>query len=383
MKKFKTVNCIWISVFILAGVVHSQQQISSVTHTRHSIISKALGEERTVLVRVPFGYERSTQKFPVAVMLDAHAPQNGMTGSIIESQAAAGVMPEMILVGIQNTNRTRDLTPTRTERPDSGGTDKFLDFIETELLPFVEKNYRTEPYRVFLGHSLGGLTVVYTMITRPHLFGGYVAASPVLNWDNDLVIKKSEELFKANKKFRKSLFISLGNEPELTAGFNSYKDLLRKSAPDGLDADFEHWTDEDHGSIVMRAYLAGLRKTFSGWQLNAPVQNLIALKAHYAKLTERFGYQIDPPETMINQFGYIKLRSEKLDEAVEAFEENTKLYPTSANVYDSLAEALEKKGARSKALANYEKAYKMAEQNGEFQLAQSAKANFDRLRNSN
>jgi uncharacterized protein len=383
MKKFKTVNCIWISVFILAGVVHSQQQISSVTHTRHSIISKALGEERTVLVRVPFGYERSTQKFPVAVMLDAHAPQNGMTGSIIESQAAAGVMPEMILVGIQNTNRTRDLTPTRTERPDSGGTDKFLDFIETELLPFVEKNYRTEPYRVFLGHSLGGLTVVYTMITRPHLFGGYVAASPVLNWDNDLVIKKSEELFKANKKFRKSLFISLGNEPELTAGFNSYKDLLRKSAPDGLDADFEHWTDEDHGSIVMRAYLAGLRKTFSGWQLNAPVQNLIALKAHYAKLTERFGYQIDPPETMINQFGYIKLRSEKLDEAVEAFEENTKLYPTSANVYDSLAEALEKKGARSKALANYEKAYKMAEQKGEFQLAQSAKANFDRLRNSN
>jgi len=377
------VNCIWISVFILAGVVHSQQQISSVTHTRHSIISKALGEERTVLVRVPFGYERSTQKFPVAVMLDAHAPQNGMTGSIIESQAAAGVMPEMILVGIQNTNRTRDLTPTRTERPDSGGTDKFLDFIETELLPFVEKNYRTEPYRVFLGHSLGGLTVVYTMITRPHLFGGYVAASPVLNWDNDLVIKKSEELFKANKKFRKSLFISLGNEPELTAGFNSYKDLLRKSAPDGLDADFEHWTDEDHGSIVMRAYLAGLRKTFSGWQLNAPVQNLIALKAHYAKLTERFGYQIDPPETMINQFGYIKLRSEKLDEAVEAFEENTKLYPTSANVYDSLAEALEKKGARSKALANYEKAYKMAEQKGEFQLAQSAKANFDRLRNSN
>ena len=383
MKKFKTVNCIWISVFILAGVVHSQQQISSVTHTRHSIISKALGEERTVLVRVPFGYERSTQKFPVAVMLDAHAPQNGMTGSIIESQAAAGVMPEMILVGIQNTNRTRDLTPTRTEGPDSGGTDKFLDFIETELLPFVEKNYRTEPYRVFLGHSLGGLTVVYTMITRPHLFGGYVAASPVLNWDNDLVIKKSEELFKANKKFRKSLFISLGNEPELTAGFNSYKDLLRKSAPDGLDADFEHWTDEDHGSIVMRAYLAGLRKTFSGWQLNAPVQNLIALKAHYAKLTERFGYQIDPPETMINQFGYIKLRSEKLDEAVEAFEENTKLYPTSANVYDSLAEALEKKGARSKALANYEKAYKMAEQKGEFQLAQSAKANFDRLRNSN
>ena len=102
-------------------------------------------------------------------MLDAHAPQNGMMASIIESQAFAGTMPEMILVGIQNTNRTRDLTPTKTERANTGGGDKFLDFIEQEVLPLVEKNYRTEPFRVFAGHSLGGLAVVYTMLSRPHL----------------------------------------------------------------------------------------------------------------------------------------------------------------------------------------------------------------------
>ena len=76
-------------------------------------------------------------------------------------------------------------------------------------------------------------------------------------------------------------------------------------------------------------------------------------------------------------------RAEKIDEAIEAFEENAKLYPDSANAFDSLAEALEKKGVRSKALANYEKAYKMAEQKGDVQLAQSAKANFDRLKNAN
>ena len=74
---------------------------------------------------------------------------------------------------------------------------------------------------------------------------------------------------------------------------------------------------------------------------------------------------------------------DSIDEAVEAFEENVRLYPDSANVYDSLAEALEKKGSKSKALANYEKAYKMAEQKGEAQLAQAAKANFDRLKNAN
>jgi predicted alpha/beta superfamily hydrolase len=385
MGKFSLLNFILIFAFIFF-VTHpsvGQQQIASVMHTRHTINSVTLGEERTILVRVPPGYERSSQRFPVLLMLDAHSPQNAMMASIIEAQAFAGAMPEMILVGIQNTNRLRDLTPTPTERVGSGGGDKFLDFIEKEVLPLVDKTYRTEPYRVFAGHSLGGLAVVYAMASRPHLFGGYIAASPVLHWDNNFVVKKVEETFRANKEFRKSLFISLGDEPPYLGGYNAFKDLLKKSAPNGFEYEMNHWTDEDHGSILMRTYLAGIRKNFTGWRIDPSVQSLLALKSHYGKLSKRFGYEIKPPENIVNQFGYVLLRSEKIDEAVEAFEENVKLYPDSANVYDSLAEALEKKGSRSKALANYEKAYKMAEQKGEAQLAQAAKANFDRLKNAN
>ena len=383
MKRFILPLFIQIFVLILPSIANGQQLVASIAHYRHTISSKVLGEDRTILVRVPPGYEATTQRFPVVLMLDAHAPQNGMMASIIESQAFAGTMPEMILVGIQNTNRTRDLTPTKTGRGDSGGGDKFLDFVEQEVLPLIDKTYRTEPYRIFAGHSLGGLTVVYTMLSRPHLFGGYIAASPVLHWDSNYVIKKSDDLFKTQKEFKKSLFISLGDEPDYLNGFNSYKDLLKKNAPNGLDYEFQHWTDEDHGSVVMRTYLAGIRKIFTGWRLGTSVQNLPALRSHYAKLSKRFGYEIKPPENIVNQFGYALLGADKVDEAVEAFEENAKLYPDSANVYDSLAEALEKKGIRSKALANYEKAYKMAEQRGEGQLARSAKANFDRLKNAN
>lgn len=383
MKKCIFPQFIYVFVLISPLIVNAQQQVASIAHFRHTIASRILGEERTILVRVPPAYDRTTQRFPVVLMLDAHAPQNGMMASIIESQAFAGTMPEMILVGIQNTNRTRDLTPTKTERQDSGGGDKFLDFIEQEVLTLIDKTYRTEPYRVFAGHSLGGLAVVYAMTSRPHLFGGYIAASPVLHWDNNFVIKKSDDLFKTQKEFKKSLFISLGDEPTYISGFNSYKDLLKKNAPRGFEYEFQHWTDEDHGSVVMRTYLAGIRKIFAGWRIDASVQNLASLRSHYSKLSKRLGYEIKPPENIVNQFGYALFRSEKVDEAIEAFEENAKLYPDSANVYDSLAEALEKKGSRSKALANYEKAYKMAEQKGEAQLAQSAKANFDRLKNSN
>jgi predicted alpha/beta superfamily hydrolase len=370
-------------LLVIAAATFAQpQQIVSVVHTRYTISSKALGEDRTILVRVPAGYERSTQRFPVVVMLDAHPPQNAIMASIIESQANAGVMPEMILVGIQNTNRTRDLSPTKTDREGTGGGDKFLDFIETEVLPFVDKNYRTQPYRVFAGHSLGGLAVVYSMISRPDLFNGYIAASPVLHWDKNFPINKSSELFKTRKDWKKTLFIALGNEPDYVAGFNSYKELLKKSDLDNFEYEFQHWTDEDHGSIVMRAYLAGMRKVFNGWQPQIPVTTIADLQNHYAKLTKRFGYEIKPPENTVNQLGYIFLRSNRLPEAVEAFQKNADLYPDSANVYDSLAEAHEKSGSKSKALANYEKAYRMAEQHGEDQLARSAKANFDRLSNN-
>ena len=381
----KSIFTLFIHILVLGSplVASAQQQIASIAHFRHVIGSTRLGEERTILVRVPPAYERTTQRYPVVLMLDAHAPQNGMMASIIESQAFAGAMPEMILVGIQNTNRTRDLTPTKTERAGSGGGDAFLDFIEKEVLPLVDRTYRTEPYRIFAGHSLGGLAVIHAMTARPHLFGGYIAASPVLHWDNNFVIRKTDELFKTQKEFKKSLFVSLGDEPTYINGFNTYKDLLKRSRPDGLDYEFQHWTDEDHGTVVMRTYLAGLRKIFADWRIEASVPNLAAIKAHYAKLTKRYGYEIKPPENTINQFGYALFRAEKIDEAIEAFEENTKLYPDSANVFDSLAEALEKKGSRSKALANYEKAYKMAEQKGEVQLAESAKANFDRLKNAN
>lgn len=384
MSKFRFLSFIHLFAFaIFAGDASAQQLVASTAHTVHTINSTVLGEQRTVLVRVPPGYERSTQRFPVLLMLDAHSPQNGMMASIVESQAFAGAMPEMIVVGIQNTNRTRDLTPTKTDRAGSGGGDKFLDFIEHEVLPLVDRTYRTESYRVYAGHSLGGLAVVYAMATRPHLFGGYIAASPFLHWDNNFVVRKTEEAFKTRKEFRKSLFISLGDEPPYDGGYNAFKDLLRKSAPNGFEYEMNHWTDEDHGSILMRTYLAGIRKTYSGWRIDAAVQSLMTLRSHYSKLSKRFGYEVKPPENIVNQFGYALFRAEKVDEAVEAFEENVKLYPDSANVYDSLAEALEKKGAKSKALANYEKAYKMAEQKGEAQLAQAAKANFDRLRNAN
>ena len=311
-------------------------------------------------------------------MLDGHEPHLTMMAGILDHQASSGKIPEMILVGIQNTNRTRDLTPTKTERAGSGGGEKFLEFVATEIMPLVEKTYRTQPYRVFAGHSLGGLMVVYASSARPTLFDGYIAASPVLHWDKNFPIRRAEEFLKAKAERKKPLFIALGDEPDYAAGYNSMKELLKKRGSDAFDYELQQWSDEDHGSIVLRAYLFGLRKVYADWAAPRTVA-LVDIEAHYRKLSRKYGYEIPPSENLINQIGYVNLRQNNTDEAVRAFKRNTELYPDSANVYDSLAEAYEISGSINLAKANYERAYKMAEQQGNTPLAQSSKASWERL----
>jgi predicted alpha/beta superfamily hydrolase len=350
-KKFSLLSFVIPFVFCLSFSVFAQnQQIASAVHTQHKINSQVLGEERTILVRVPPNYERTDEKFPVVYMLDAHAPQNAMMVGIIEQQVWGGVMPEMIVVGIQNTQRVRDMTPTLVEgRAGSGGGEKFLTFIEKEVIPLVEKNYRAQPFRVFAGHSLAGMAVVNSFVSRPELFNAYIAASPFLHWDNNFVIKRAEEVFKQNKDWKKTMFIALGDEPQYMNGFNSFKDLLKKANPKNFEYEFQQYLNENHGSVVLPAYYAGLRKIFAGWSPPAS-GNVADLENHYKRLSQKFGYEIKIPENTLNQIGYQFLRANRIDDAISAFRKNVENYPNSANVYDSLAEAYEKNGQLKLAL---------------------------------
>src|SRR5262249_11169126 len=179
-----------LSLLVLAAAPGPRAPAQDTQPARRLVVkSEVLGEERVALVRTPAGYDAGEQRYPVLYMTDG-AAQRGHTAGTIDFLARLGRMPEMIVVAITNTDRTRDLTPTRAAGPGgpgpatSGGGDKFLKFIETELIPQVEKTYRTQPYRVFAGHSLGGLLALHAFATRNDLFQAYVAVSPSLFWDN-------------------------------------------------------------------------------------------------------------------------------------------------------------------------------------------------------
>jgi uncharacterized protein len=362
--------------------------------SRVQIKSAVLGEERTILVRLPAGYERSSERYPVLYMTDGDAHMTH-TSSTIEFLARNGRISDMIVVGITNTDRTRDLTPTNAtlqdgngrpiQFPTSGGADNFLRFIETELIPYVEGHYRTQPYRVFAGHSLGGLFAVHAFLAKTDLFNAYIAVSPSLQWDNEVELKRAQEFLKDRKELKKTLFVSLGDEQGgILNGFKGFKDLLDKSKLKGFHTEVEHLTDEDHGSVVLRSHYMGLRKVFEGWQLPRDPQTgaftggLQGAEEHYKKLSEKFGYTIQIPENLVNALGYQYLFAGKMEEAIATFETNVKMYPNSANVYDSLAEAYEKSGRLDQARPNYEKAYTIGKEKNDPNLA-IYKTNFDRV----
>jgi uncharacterized protein len=359
------------------------------TSNRVVIKSEVLGEERVILVRTPPGYERDGQRYPALYLTDGDA-HLGHTASTIEFLARSGRMPEMIVVAITNTDRTRDLTPTNASmaRPDggemkfptSGGADRFLKFIETELIPKIEKDYRTQPYRVFAGHSFGGLFAIYALLTRPEIFNAYIAASPSMHWDNQLLSRKAEEFFKDRKELNRTLYFTLANEGgAMREGFDRFKGILVKNKPKGFEWDSMLMEDEDHGSVVMRSHYHGLRKVFDGWQVTADVAagGAPAVESHYKQLSAKFGYAIPPPEFLMNNLGYQLVGAGKMDEAIAVFKSNVERYPHSANVYDSLAEAYEKSGKLDLARPNYEKAVQLGAQNNDPNL-QVYKTNFDR-----
>ena len=345
--------------------------------TKLVIKSSVLGEDRTILVRTPPGYETNKRAYPVMYMTDGDA-HIGHTGSTIEFLSRNGRMSEMIVVGITNTDRTRDLTPTKAtgpnadQLPTAGGADNFLKFIATELIPEIEKQYRVQPYRVLAGHSLGGLFVVHALITRPELFKAYVAVSPSLQWSDEATLKRAEEFFKTRKELNATLFTSLGTEPgDIGTAFQEFKQLLARTQIKGFASEAEQMTDEDHGSVVLRSHYFGLRKVYDGWQMprdpatGAVAGGLKAADEHYKWLSEKFGYSIPTPENLINQIGYQDLLGGKPEEAIVTFKIQVERYPDSANVYDSLAEAYEKTGRIELAAPLYEKARALGQQNND------------------
>jgi predicted alpha/beta superfamily hydrolase len=360
--------------------------------SQQSLRSRVLGETRPFWVYTPAGYEASDGVYPVVYLLDGNQHFHHTTG-VAQFLATQGRMPDVIVVAIPNTDRTRDLTPpmatdTTSAFPTAGGADQFLRFLGEELIPHVDGAYRTAPYRIIIGHSFGGLFAVYALLTQPDLFHAHVAISPSLWWDEEALIGTAEQFFADGDDGGADrsgfLYMTMGNEGgPMLAGAWGMTRVLETRAPRTFRWGFDVLDREDHGSVPLRSTYAGFEKLFEGWRLDDPVhlaaeRGIAAVDEHFAALSLRFGYEIETPESLLNTIGYGLLAQDRVDEAIAVFERNVARFPRSANVHDSLGDAYDRAGQWERARDSYSRAVARAREVGHPNLA-VYEANLERI----
>jgi predicted alpha/beta superfamily hydrolase len=324
--------------------------------------SKILGEERTILIHMPKGYELTKSSYPVLYLLDGDYHFLHTCG-ITEFLASQGIMPQVMVVAIANTDRTRDFTPTKVEKKENtGGAEKFMSFIADELMPYIQKNYNSLDWKILAGHSLGGTFTTYAFLNNPNLFDGYIAISPYLEYDDKILLKEADAKIANNYDPDKFFYMTLGNEPKFVESIESFAKKMQSKSPDGLEFTYNHLADEDHSSIPHLGIYNGLKYIYSDWKMNDQnyEEGLAGIDSHYQKLSQKYGYKIETPEYIVNLLGYQYLGKNDFNTAIEVFRENVNRFPKSANVYDSLGEAYEKNGQMPEAEKNYKKAVEIA-----------------------
>jgi predicted alpha/beta superfamily hydrolase len=385
--------------FISAQSQNSSQEIG--IGKSDSIYSTILGEKRSIWISLPPGYySGESVKYPVVFLLDGDNHFASVVSMIRQlSEGFTSFLPKMIVVGINNTDRLRDLTPSHISRKASDGTeiaaykttgggDKFLSFIQKELIPHIDSAFPSSPYKMFIGHSLGGLMVIDALLHHQEMFNAYVAIDPSLWYDNRKLLIESANMLSKQSFTNKSLYVAIANtmKPgmdtaqvrkdtgENTSHIRSildFTEILRLNRANGLKWDYRYYADDDHGSVPFIAEYDALRFIFRNYRLpdwdvltDSSFNTELAIRQHYKNISKEWGYSVLPPEPLVNSLGYYFMGKKNFEKAIVFFQMNIDNYPASANAYDSMGDLWVEKNDKSRALQYFSRSLSIKESPG-------------------
>lgn len=373
--------------FLAISFYASAQENSPFTSGfEETISSKILGQERKVWIHIPNSNGgnkiKDRGRYPVIYLLDGSENFNTVV-SITEHMAESSLCPPMIVVGIVHANRLTELTLGADKELPAviGNGEKFMAFVEKELIPHIDNTYPTTTYKTLIGHSLGGLTVVNTLLHKPNLFNSYAALEASLWWNNRKALKDAQAILPAQDYKGKTLFMAIANRMErgvdtlsvqqdtssstelIRSNLAFIKDLARNQK-NRLRFKHKYYEDDDHPSVRLVGEYDALRFIFAFYKLtiyNSELKNPAfkldsVLVAHYKIVSEQMGYTVIPDENQVNSLAYQMLRTKQLAKAEKLFKLNIANYPGSANCYDSIGDLYLTTGNKSKAIESFKKA---------------------------
>lgn len=317
---------------------------------RYKIESSSLGETRSYIVHKPPQYDFSNERYAVIILLDGDGLIHGVSATV-DSLANNGRAMPMIVVGVENTDRQRDFTPPLTgAKPDDlpagniGGADKFLSFIADELIPQIDRTYRTRPTRILIGHSYGGLFAVYTLFNRPEVFKAYIAVSPGLWWDNQALAKQADQFVADHKQLRTAIYMTMGNEGGAMLGGAQKVSGSLAGSPENISVAFQHWPEESHGSVVMPSVYKGMEWLHEFYYVHDPLRayeesGLQPFEKRFTFISEYLGYEVKIPDRVLMPIQHWLMRNRRPVEAQQVLQKVLQLYPDNPIAHYELGRA--------------------------------------------
>lgn len=259
--------------FIPTNYSYATQPVDYIPKYETFIIeSKIIGEDRTINVWVPEGYKTNSDSLPVMYMTDGGVDEdfphiaNTLSELIIQNR-----IKPLILVGIENTQRRRDLTGfTEVEEdkeiaPVIGGAEKFRTFIKDELFPEINNRYKTTNEKSIIGESLSGLFVIETFLLTPEMFNNYIAFDPSLWWNNNYLVRTAKEHLEEFPSDEKRIWFAGSNTIEISPSTKKLATILETENRSNIKWEYTYEPKETHSTI----FRATKEKALI-WILNKP-----------------------------------------------------------------------------------------------------------------
>ena len=276
--KFRiTYFILFFSFLISQANAQNAQLYNHISNDVVAIHSKVLNQDRQLYIHVPtIDSAERNKPLPVLYLLDGENHFHVLS-AYIEYLSHWKVIPPLIVVGIISIDRRKDLTPTNSlinfdgiidsGYKTTGGNEPFFQFIQKELMPYIAAKYNTSPFKIFAGHSFGGITTINCMLTHPGLFDAYIAVSPSIWWDNKYMLRLTKQKLSNLSLADKKIFYSNGDEE---GSFHSdvlkFDTLIQHSPLKGFEHKYVYYPNENHMTEPVPAYYDGLRFIFKDWK---------------------------------------------------------------------------------------------------------------------
>ncbi len=342
---------------VATGVVSTAYSEPAVTiGATSSLQSKLLNKTIPLSIHLPANYDRSKKAYPVMYMLGSdYRARFAMLAATLDYMGE-GQIPEMILIGVDLPEGNRILLPTR-ENQDTSIPDSYISFFETELMPHVDDNYRTVPFKVLYGASNSGFFSIYTLLNNPLLFNAYLASSPSLSHIPTELQQKIKSGPLKTLTENRFLHIIYSDDENLTDHVAEFTGVLAEHKP----ASFTYKVDElvNQGHVPAMDFTQFLLALYPDFNPHENLDTLDQVTRHFDKLSKRYGYEIQPPISVVFDLGVDAIMSKKLVVAEKIFQHALEVYPEGKESYLGMGVVHRDQGQLEKAKKMFKKALKI------------------------